>query len=101
MRRIGRTLGVPVYFCDCRSPWQQGSNEIMNGQPRDYPPMGACRGSLVGLRAERVARPTRCDWTGAGVIVDGLCSDSRLELKLPLNAALHVHDACAAKTLLT
>jgi hypothetical protein len=30
-------------------------------------------------------------------MVGGLCSDSRLELKLPLNAALHLHDACAAK----
>jgi hypothetical protein len=28
---ITADLGVPVYFCDSRSPWQRGSNENANG----------------------------------------------------------------------
>lgn len=35
---ITRSLGVPVYFCDSRSPWQRGSNENTNGLLRDYFP---------------------------------------------------------------
>jgi len=37
---IARSLGVPVYFCDSRSPWQRGSNENANGLLRDYFPKG-------------------------------------------------------------
>lgn len=33
-------LGMPVYFCDSRSPWQRGSNENANGLLRDYFPKG-------------------------------------------------------------
>ncbi len=35
---ITKSLGVPVYFCDSRSPWQRGSNENTNGLLRDYFP---------------------------------------------------------------
>jgi IS30 family transposase len=28
---ITEVLGIPVYFCDARSPWQRGSNENTNG----------------------------------------------------------------------
>jgi IS30 family transposase len=37
---ITKSLSVPVYFCDSRSPWQRGSNENMNGLLRDYFPKG-------------------------------------------------------------
>ncbi|MGH2879319.1 MAG: IS30 family transposase [Solirubrobacteraceae bacterium] len=37
---ITKSLGVPVYFCDSRSPWQRGSNENTNGLLRDYFPKG-------------------------------------------------------------
>ncbi|MGY4646442.1 transposase, IS30 family [Mycobacterium sp. URHB0021] len=37
---ITADLGVAVYFCDSRSPWQRGSNENANGLLRQYFPKG-------------------------------------------------------------
>lgn len=59
---ITKSLGVPVYFCDSRSPWQRGSNENTNGLLRDYFPKGSDLGPhtaehLIAVENELNARP--------------------------------------------
>jgi IS30 family transposase len=37
---FSKETGVPVYFCDAKSPWQRGTNENTNGLLRQYFPNG-------------------------------------------------------------
>ena len=52
--------GLPIYFCDPKSPWQRGSNENTNGLLRQYFPRGTdlSRYELEELNA--VAKALNC-----------------------------------------
>jgi IS30 family transposase len=60
--RFSIQTGVPVYFCDPRSPWQRGSNENTNGLLRQYFPKRSeiahlTQGDLDNVAAELNGRP--------------------------------------------
>lgn len=53
--RFTVATGVPVYFCDPRSPWQRGTNENTNGLLRQYMPKGMDLSSLSHYQLNRIA----------------------------------------------
>jgi hypothetical protein len=60
--RFTADTGVPVYFCDPRSPWQRASNENANGLVRQYLPRTAdlrrfSQGDLDRIAGELNSRP--------------------------------------------
>jgi IS30 family transposase len=60
--RFSIEAGLPVYFCDPRSPWQRGSNENTNGLLRQYFPKRTnlapfSQGDLDAVAAELNGRP--------------------------------------------
>ena len=69
--QLATDLGLRVYFCNPKSPWQRGSNENTNRLLRQYLPRGADLSSLsvehLDELAERInTRPRRVlDWDTA------------------------------------
>ena len=60
--RFTVATGVPVYFCDPRSPWQRGTNENTNGLLRQYFPKRSeiahySQADLDAVAAELNGRP--------------------------------------------
>jgi IS30 family transposase len=63
-RDITQAIGLDIYFCDPRSPWQRGSNENTNGLLRQYLPKSSylsfCGpGMLDNIAAELNSRPRK------------------------------------------
>jgi IS30 family transposase len=55
-QRLSLDTDIKVYFCDPRSRWQLGSNEITNGLLRQYFPKGMELSSIHQNRLNAVAR---------------------------------------------
>ena len=58
-RQFTVDTGVPVYFCDPRSPWQRGSNENTNGLLRQYFPKGTSIAHYTQADLDAVAARTQ------------------------------------------
>ena len=70
-QELAADLGMGVYFCDPRSPWQRGSNENTNRLLRQYLAKGAdlrqfTAADLAGIADRINTRPRRVlDWATA------------------------------------
>jgi len=77
---IENTLGIEVYFCDPRSPWQRATNEQNNGILRRWLPkgthldIGAPRLSVIEDRINNMPRRLH-HWNTAQTVYDALCRD--------------------------
>jgi IS30 family transposase len=76
-------VGLPIYFCDPRSPWQRGSNENTNGLLRQYFPKGTDISRYSEIELDAVAatlnsRPRKTlGWQSPAEALDELLSTAR------------------------
>ena len=77
---IEESLGIQVYFCDPRSPWQRPTNEQTNGILRRWLPkgtdlnIGAARLAVIEDRINTMPRKLH-NWDSAQTIYTALCRD--------------------------
>jgi IS30 family transposase len=79
---IENALGIEVYFCEPRSPWQPPTNEQTNGILRRWLPnstdlnIGPVRLALIEDRINNMPRKLH-NWNTAQTIYNELCRDHR------------------------
>ena len=77
---IEESLGIEVYFCEPRSPWQRPTNEQTNGILRRWLPkgtdldIGPARLSVIEDRINNMPRKLH-RWNTAQTVYDDLCRD--------------------------
>ena len=79
---IEKTLGIEVYFCEPRSPWQRPTNEQTNGLLRRWLPkstdldIGAVRLAVIEDNLNTMPRKLH-HWNSAQTVYDDLCRNHR------------------------
>ena len=77
---IEKSLGIEVYFCEARSPWQRPTNEHTNGLLRRWLPkgtdlnIGAARLAIIEDNLNTMPRKLH-RWQSAQTIYNDICRD--------------------------
>ena len=85
---IEKALGIGVYFCDPRSPWQRPTNEQTNGILRRWLPkgtdlnIGKPRLAVIEDRLNNMPRKLH-HWASAQTVYNALCRDHQWSLPTP------------------
>ena len=81
-QQIEKALGIEVYFCEPRSPWQRPTNEQTNGLLRRWLPkstdldIGAVRLAVIEDNLNTMPRKT-LDWQSAQTAYNALSCNHR------------------------